>query len=81
MADDRSERRSETAKRNDDSHLIEDKVETPDQQGRSGGNLQRDVGTADPKKDVRDPDARDRLTKEQELRHGGSSSADDQGAT
>lgn len=81
MTDDRSERRSETAKRNDDSHLIEDSVETPERHGRSGGNLQRDVGTADPKKDVRDPDARDRFTKEQELQHGGTSSADSKGAT
>lgn len=82
MNDKRSERRSETAKRHDDSDIIENGPPTPDAVGRSGGNMQRDVATADPEKRVRDPEARDRFTKEQEVEHGGSSTArSNKGAT
>ena len=34
-----------SARRNDDSELIESMEEAPAQGGRSGGNLQRDIGT------------------------------------
>ena len=77
MTNDRGERRSETAKRHDDSELIEEAAETPTptKVGRSGGNLPRDVGTAAAERKVREPESRENMTKEQELRHGGSSTA------
>lgn len=84
MTNDRSERRSETAKRHDDSEIIAEANETPtpDKAGRAGGNLARDVGTAAAERKVRDPEARENMTKEQEVQHGGSSAANpDKGAT
>ena len=84
MTNDRSERRSETAKRHDDSEIIEEASETPSptKVGRSGGNLPRDVGTAAAERKVHNPESRENMTKEQELRHGGSSTAKaDKGAT
>ena len=80
----RGDRRAETARRHDDSGLIEDSnnLPAPDAIGRAGGNLQRDVATAHPDKRVRDPEAGDNLTKEREVEHGGSSTAKaDKGAT
>ena len=44
---DRGEDRAETARRTDDSNVIDPMQEAPDQGGRSGGNLQRDIGTRD----------------------------------
>ena len=43
--DDRSEDRAETARRTDDSNVIDRMEDAPDFGGRSGGNLQRDIGT------------------------------------
>ncbi len=37
--------RTDTARRHDDKELIESFEPTPSQAGRSGGNLQRDIGT------------------------------------
>ena len=37
--------RTEDARRHDDSELIEGMRRAPGQGGRSGGNLQRDIGT------------------------------------
>ena len=45
MTDERRDRRSETARRHDDSELIDETGDTPSQQGQSGGNIARDVGT------------------------------------
>lgn len=84
MTNDRGERRSETAKKHDDSEIIDEASETPtpSKVGRAGGNLARDVGTAAAERKVRDPEARENMTKEQELEHGGSSTAQaDKGAT
>lgn len=72
----RGDRRSETAKKHDDSELLDEALESPDKVGRAGGSLQRDIATAHPEKTIRDPDSRDRLTKEQELAHGSSSQSD-----
>lgn len=66
----RGERRSETARRNDDSDITSAKPETPDQQGRSGGNLQKDIGTQAALERVRDPDASEGPTKSDEIAHG-----------
>lgn len=76
MTNETENRRAETARRHDDRELIEGEPPTPDTVGRSGGNMQRDVATADPEKEVRDPAAPDNLTKEQELHQGESSKSD-----
>ena len=77
MSNDRTERRTETARQNDDTKIIEEAAEmpTPDKVGRAGGNLQRDVGTDAAERKVRNPEAHANLTKEQELRHGTSPAA------
>lgn len=76
--DNRSEQRSETARRHDDSELVDasQNPPTPDKVGRSGGNLQRDVATADPEQSLADPDAPDKLTKADEIAHGQRSGGD-----
>lgn len=84
MTNDRSKQRSETARRHDDSDLIEEAGDTPTptKVGRSGGNLPRDVGTSAAERKVRNPESRENMTKEHELRHGGSSTAQaDKGAS
>ena len=43
--DDRSKQRADTARAHDDSELIERSTEAPDQGGRSGGRMARDIGT------------------------------------
>lgn len=68
--DNREDRRAETAKDNDDSELIESAAKTPSQQGRSGGDLQTDVGTQASEERVRDPEAREGVTKENKIAHG-----------
>ena len=62
-------RRTETARENDDSDLIEDAERAPSQQGSSGGNLQRDVGTQASEERVRDPEAMEGVTKEDDIAH------------
>ena len=42
---DRSRERAETAKRHDDSDIIDKMEEAPSFSGAIGGNLQRDIGT------------------------------------
>ena len=44
---DRSEDRAETARRTDDSNVIDTMEAGPGFGGSSGGNLQRDIGTRD----------------------------------
>lgn len=76
MTSETENRRTESARRHDDSDIIEAAPPAPETVGRSGGNLQRDVATADPEKEVRDPQAADKRTKEQELNAGQSSKSD-----
>lgn len=66
----RSDRRAETARRNDDSEMIEAIEKTPSQQGRSGGNLQTDIATQAAEERVRDADATEGVTKEDKIAHG-----------
>lgn len=49
MTDDkaRGQDRADSARRHDDSELIDRTEETPGQSGASGGNLQRDVASRD----------------------------------
>ena len=63
-------RRAETAKENDDSELTEGIDEAPGQQGRSGGDLATDVGTQSEEERVRDPEALEGVTKEDDIAHG-----------
>ncbi|MBB3763770.1 hypothetical protein [Sphingomicrobium lutaoense] len=69
MTDDRN-RRAETAKQNDDSHLTEGQPDTPDHQGRSQGNLNRDIATQASEERVDDPDATEGVTKQDQIDHG-----------
>ncbi|MBZ6377990.1 hypothetical protein B5C34_02095 [Pacificimonas flava] len=68
MADEN--RRTETARRHDDSHLSGG-PETPEEQGRAGGDLQTDVATQATRERVDDPDAHEGVTKEDELQYTG----------
>lgn len=63
-------RRTETARQNDDSDLIENAIETPDFQGRAGGDLAKDVATQVEKERIGDPDATEGVTKGDEISHG-----------
>ena len=63
-------RRTETAKRNDDSDLVTDDPKTPAQQGRADGNLNRDVATQAAEERIDDPDATEGVTKQDEIDHG-----------
>lgn len=62
--------RGETARRHDDSAIIDAAGEGPDHQGRSGGNLQLDVATQSEEERVRDADAQEGVTKEDDIAHG-----------
>ncbi|MGB7405040.1 MAG: hypothetical protein WA906_05080 [Pacificimonas sp.] len=66
-------RRTETARRNDDSDLIDkaQSLDTPSQQNRAGGDLQTDVGTQASEERVRDPDAMEGVTKADKLQYTG----------
>jgi hypothetical protein len=44
---DRGQERADTARRHDDSDIIERMEEAPSQSGASGHNLSRDIGTRD----------------------------------
>ncbi|WP_109809421.1 hypothetical protein [Sphingosinithalassobacter portus] len=65
--------RTQTARDHDDSNVI-DRAEqnsiSGGQQGREGGNIQRDVGTQDALARAADPDTHTRVTKEDEIAHG-----------
>ena len=67
--DDRSKVRAETAHEHDDSPVIDELERTPAQQGRSGGDLQTDVGTQASLERVRDPEAREGVDKEDKISH------------
>ena len=73
--DDRSETRAQTAREHDDSAMINDIEQTPSQQGRFGGNLQRDVGTQASLERVRDPDAQEGVDKEDKINHAQDTSS------
>ena len=74
MSHDRSEQRAETARRNDDSEIIDraqdHAMEGQHHQGRSGGNLQADVATQASEERVRDAEAHEGVTKEDDIAHG-----------
>ncbi len=63
-------RRTETARQNDDSEMIDAIVDAPSKVGRSGGNLQTDVATQAALERVSDPDAMEGVTAEDDRAHG-----------
>ena len=70
----RGERRAEAARQNDDSGIIdqseEQSVVGAGQQGREGGNVQRDVGTQAEEERATDPEARESISKGDHITHG-----------
>lgn len=62
-------RRTETARDNDDSDIIERVEPTPSQSGSSGGNLQEDVATQAELERVRDPEAGEGVDKQDKIDH------------
>lgn len=63
-------RRTETARRHDDKDLTGG-PKTPEEQGRSGGELQKGVATQASAERVRDPEAHEGVTKEDERQYQG----------
>jgi hypothetical protein len=64
-------RRTETARENDDSDIIDrDSAEfEPSQGGSSGGNLQEDIATQAELDRVRDPEAHEGVDKQDKIDH------------
>jgi hypothetical protein len=62
-------RRTETARENDDSDLIDNAEPAPSQGGSSGGNLQEDVATQAELERVRDPEAHEGVDKQDDINH------------
>ena len=64
-------RRTETARENDDSDIIDrdSAIPTPPQGGSSGGNLQEDVATQAELERVRDPEAHEGVDKQDDIDH------------
>ena len=64
-------RRTETARQNDDSDIIDrDAGEfEPSQSGSSGGNLQEDIATQAELERVRDPEAHEGVDKQDDIDH------------
>ena len=70
MTETRGERRAETAKQNDDSDMIENAGRAPSPGGRAGGTLQSDVATQSDEERIRDAEAHEGVTKEDDIAHG-----------
>ena len=62
-------RRTESARDNDDSDLIESAEPAPSQGGSSGGNLQEDISTQAERERVRDPEAMEGVDKQDDINH------------
>ena len=62
-------RRTEAARENDDSDIIDRVEPTPTQSGSSGGNLQEDVATQAELERVRDPEAMEGVDKQDDIDH------------
>jgi hypothetical protein len=62
-------RRTDTARDNDDSDIIESLEPTPSQGGSSGGNLQEDIATQAELERVRDLEAREGIDKQDKIDH------------
>ena len=61
--------RTESARENDDSDIIDRVEPTPSQGGAAGGNLQEDIATQAELERVRDPEAREGNDKQDKIDH------------
>ena len=61
--------RTESARENDDSDIIDRMEPTPSQGGTSGGNLQEDIATQAELERVRDPEAHEGVDKQNKIDH------------
>ena len=61
--------RTQSARENDDSDLIDRAEPAPSQSGTSGGNLQEDIATQAELERVRDPEAHEGVTKQDKIDH------------
>ncbi|WP_155263527.1 hypothetical protein [Sphingomonas segetis] len=62
-------RRTETARENDDSDILDRAEPAPSQGGTSGGNLQEDIATQAELERVRDPEAMEGVDKQDDIDH------------
>lgn len=62
-------RRTESARENDDSDIIDRAEPAPRQGGSSGGNLQEDIATQAELERVRDPEAHEGVDKQDKINH------------
>jgi len=62
-------RRTDTARANDDSDILDNADPAPSQTGSSGGNLQEDVATQADLERVRDPEAMEGVDKQDDINH------------
>ena len=70
------DRRTDSARENDDSDIIDSIEPTPPQGGRSGGNLQSDIATEASLERVRDPEAHEGVDKQDKIDHQQESYSD-----
>jgi hypothetical protein len=61
--------RTETARENDDSDIIDRAEPAPSHGGSSGGNLQEDIATQAELERVRDPEAHEGVEKQDDIDH------------
>jgi hypothetical protein len=62
-------RRTDTARENDDSDIIDRAEPARSQGGTSGGNLQEDIATQAELERVRDPEAQEGVDKQDKIDH------------
>ena len=62
-------RRTDTARENGDSEIIDRIEPMPSQGGSSGGNLQEDIATQAELERVRDPEVREGIDKQDKIDH------------
>jgi hypothetical protein len=62
-------RRAETAREHDDSDIIDRAEPAPSHGGSAGGNLQEDIASQAELERVRDPEAREGISKQHKIDH------------
>lgn len=72
--------RTETARRHDDSEMIEDAIAAPSGATRSGGTLAQDVGTRDEERQVTEDTGITRVEKRDKLQPNPGQRSDNEGA-
>lgn len=72
--------RTESARRHDDSAIIDAATDAPAEGSRAGGNLARDIGTQASLERVRDPEAMEGVDAADDRAHGQDYPPNDGGA-